>query len=93
MMKTTPDMVPYSPNFCTTPASEHLTTPTYDLACSRPNTRQIFRVGFEPGALRLCGRHITTRQPRPHLGEITEIHQNLAIEFFDDYTVFSLCTS
>ncbi|GBN87035.1 hypothetical protein AVEN_242935-1 [Araneus ventricosus] len=39
--------------------------PTCGLACSRPNTRWISSGSFEPGTLRLRGRHPTTRPPRP----------------------------
>ncbi|GBM22947.1 hypothetical protein AVEN_172300-1 [Araneus ventricosus] len=46
MTRTTPELVPPSPNFHATPTGGRLTT-TYDLACNRPHTRRIFSgIGF-----------------------------------------------
>ncbi|GBN86358.1 hypothetical protein AVEN_25062-1 [Araneus ventricosus] len=53
-----------SPKFCTTTAGGRL-TPTYDLTCNSPDTRRIFSARFEPGILRLKGRHLTSRPSLP----------------------------
>ncbi|GBM24711.1 hypothetical protein AVEN_46204-1 [Araneus ventricosus] len=65
MTRTTPELVPSSPNFRATPTGGLLAT-AYDLACNRPHTRRILSgIRFEPATLRSRGRRLTTRPPRP----------------------------
>ncbi|GBM13365.1 hypothetical protein AVEN_159783-1 [Araneus ventricosus] len=59
MTRMTPDPAPPSPNFHATPTGGPLVA-TYDLACSRPHTRQIF------SGIGLRTRNPLAPKPRPY---------------------------
>ncbi|GBM42221.1 hypothetical protein AVEN_198013-1, partial [Araneus ventricosus] len=61
----TPELVPFSPNFCTTPEGGRL-APYVRLSVQQVHIHGGSSVEkcFEPGTLQL--RDLTTRPPRPH---------------------------
>ncbi|GBN39986.1 hypothetical protein AVEN_73269-1, partial [Araneus ventricosus] len=74
MTRTTPEMLPPSPNFHATPAGGRLTT-TYDLTCNRPtHGGSSVESGFEPGTLRPQSWDLTTRPPRPRQLRVASLY-------------------
>ncbi|GBM43897.1 hypothetical protein AVEN_247118-1 [Araneus ventricosus] len=67
MTRTTLVLAPSSPNFRTTPTGGHLTSDRFNVHQAHKHGGSSVESGFEPEALRLRNRHLTTRSPQPQI--------------------------
>ncbi|GBL80424.1 hypothetical protein AVEN_92320-1 [Araneus ventricosus] len=64
MTRTTPELGPSSPNFRTAPAGGRLTHDIFSVHQAHKQNGSLVELGFEPRALQLRGRDLTSRPPR-----------------------------